>query len=188
MKSLPRIVQQGLLWRLLVTCAGLAAALALALAIGAVLVVTRDPPPALAPSPDTLAAVAIYLPEAPPNPGAGDMLARPLFWQSRTPLEELAVEDAPAPARTSRVLEDTRLLGLFSSGGRSGIILAVGKERRRLMQGEALDGWTFDSLDGTTAVFTDDSGTARPTRLPLEHAGVAAPVEDQETDDDQGEK
>lgn len=188
MKVIPGFLREGLLRQLLQGCLVLLFLLGLALAIGVVLVVTREPPEAIPPAPETLSAAQIVLPSYPPSPIAGEMLARPLFWASRRPVMEAPANDSPSPVPKSNVLEDVKILGMFASGERAGIIYALGKERRRLLEGETLDGWRLESLDSNSVLFADEDGVRGQVRLTLEHAHVPVPDTAPETDDDEGDE
>lgn len=188
MSVIPYFLREGLLWSLVKACLLFAGLLGLALAIGAMLVMFRDPPAAVAPTADTLAAAALALPAQAPSPAAGEMLARPLFWAGRRPVPDAVPEAAPPPAPSSSLLDEVKLLGVFASGDRSGIIFALGNERRRLLEGETFDGWRLQALQGSTALFSSEDASRGDVRLTLEHAHVPAPVEVPETEDDQGDE
>lgn len=190
MIRVPASLQEGLLWQLLRSCVVLLGLLIVALLVGALLVITRDPPPALAPAPGTLTAVSLEVPDAPSGALEGEMVTRPLFWSSRRPpvVEAAVVEPEAQPVSGADALDQARLLGILASGDRTGAILAVGEQRMRLMQGESLEGWVLESLDGTRAVFVREDGAQQPVYLTLEHAQVRRPEGAQEPPNEQGDK
>ena len=155
---------------------GLSAACLLALSVGAVLVRTRQPPAPIPPAASTLSAIRLELPADPEGGRTGQLVARPLFWASRTPPPEET--GAPSPAeqpRAPEMLDKTMLLGLFTSGGVSGAILKVAGKSQRLLVGQALGSWTLESISGEEAVFAREDGAGGQRRLTLEHAAVRAP-------------
>lgn len=172
MIALPPAIQSGLLRQLLLLSGLLLAALAVAVLLGAILVITRQPPPAIPPSPSTLAAGSIELPAPPLSENAGEMLARPLFWNTRRPEPEAGPVEKPAPVPGPDVLDKVRLLGMFAAGDSGGVIINVAGERQRLMVGEGLQQWTLQGLSaaGANFVASDDASVER--LLPLEHAQV----------------
>lgn len=188
MIPIPASLREGLLWQLLRCCLVLLVLLGAALLAGALLVISRDPPPAMPPAPGTLTAVPLAVPESPARGLAGEMLARPLFWSSRRPVVEVAVaEEGPAPVSGADTLDGARLLGILASGKRTGVILALGEQRRRLMQGEDLEGWVLESLDGNRAVFVREDGAGQPVFLTLEHAQVRQREDAPEPQNKQGD-
>ena len=147
---------------------------ALSLLLGALLVMTRQPPAALPPARATLVPVPLVMPDETgatlAGELAGEIVQRPLFWRARRPLETETASEPVVVATGSRALDDVRLVGLFSSGDQAGVILRVAGDRRRLLVGEQLDTWTLDSLDAKVASFSGPDGRRR--RIELEYAGL----------------
>ena len=57
------------------------------------------------------------------------------------------------------LLEGYQLLGVFSSGGRGGVILLnKAKERVRLFTGDSVEGWELDRTELRSAYFSDAAG------------------------------
>ncbi len=193
MIALPPAMRYGLLRQLLLLAGLLLVALAAAVLLGAILVVARQPPAAIAPAPSTLVAGSIELPAPPLSENAGEMLVRPLFWNTRRPEPEAGPgEEPPVPVLGPDILDNVRLLGVFAAGDSAGVIISVAgqRQRQRLMVGEELQQWTLQGASAAGAAFvaTDDPSLER--LVALEHARVKAdsgpPVQKQEaatTDD-----
>ncbi len=156
-------------------CAGLLAACALALLVGAVLVRTRQPPAPIFPAASTLSAIRLELPANAEESRSGQFVARPLFWAGRAPPPDEVEAPPPEQAKAPEMLDQAILSGLFTSGGASGAILSVGGQSQRLLVGQDLGGWTLESILGDEAVFTDKDGAGGQRRLTLEHAEVKRP-------------
>jgi len=97
-----------------------------------------------------------------------DFVSRPLFVQGRRPL---AAVEAPVtkvvnnePAPTPKVLENVKLLGVFSSGDTKGVILQEnGGDRRRLLVGDKTGAWTLVAVEPREAVFKRGAVESRVT-------------------------
>ena len=93
-----------------------------------------------------------------------DFIFRPLFLTTRRPLERVAPEEVVAAQPKQQVsspslLEGYQLLGVFSSGGRGGVILLnKAKERVRLFTGDSVEGWELDRTELRSAYFLDAAG------------------------------
>ncbi|MDO8862523.1 hypothetical protein Q6D67_12500 [Haliea sp. E1-2-M8] len=172
MIALPPALQSGLLRQLLLLSGLLLAALAVAVLLGAILVITRHPPPAIPPAPSTLAEGSIELPAPTPSEDAGEMLVRPLFWNTRRPEPEAGPAEEPAPVLGPDILDNVRLLGVFAAGDSAGIIINVAGQRQRLMVGEQLQQWTLQGLSAAGANFVASDDASMERLLPLEHARV----------------
>lgn len=88
--------------------------------------------------------------------------ARPLFWESRRPVEPV-IETAkvrPPHAKKSK-LKDVTLLGVFSGEGAAGIIVRVKDKRRRILLGEEINGWTLESVEPNEIVFSAGGKTKK---------------------------
>ena len=120
--------------------------------------------------------------------GSSDgFVARPLFLTSRRPAASLA--EAPELAQPQTVYEDAAeqiegvtLLGIFSSGDASGVIVSEkGVGHRRIFEGDQLQGWELVGVESRGAVF---SGGGKTARLDMQIVSkVAAPLR-QNTDKD----
>lgn len=135
--------------------------------LGAVLVLgTRRPEP-LPMASSALVARVLSLPSG-REQVSNDLVLRPLFWESRRPLEDMQqpLETAPSPDRR---LDDVVLVGLFDSGTTSGAILKLRDQRQRVSVGQQVDGWELREITLDTAVFTRVGGNnEQPLRLVLE--------------------
>ena len=129
-----------------------------------------------------------------PTPGEPDSVGssngfvnRPLFLSSRRPVAPL--EEAPELAQLETINEDVveqiegvTLLGIFSSGDASGVIVSEkGVGHRRIFEGDQLQGWELVGVESRGAVF---SGAGKTARLDMQIVSkVAAPLR-QNTDKD----
>lgn len=101
-----------------------------------------------------------------------DVRARPVFWHSR---ERVGGPDgvvaAEKPDAKKGEMNKVKLLGVFGSGDFAGVIVLVKGNKKRLLLGDKVVGWTLDSIDGDQAVFVD-SGQSQ--KLVLERADAAS--------------
>ncbi|SDU36188.1 hypothetical protein [Halopseudomonas salegens] len=71
-------------------------------------------------------------------------LLRPLFWESRRPIEEVDVtEPAPAEPQQAEPLKDVTLLGVLLVGDQRSAIVRHAGEVVRLQENDELAGWTL---------------------------------------------
>lgn len=172
MMVLPPAMRSGLLRQLLLLTGLMLVVVVLLALLGVILVMVRQPPAAIPPAPSTLTAVSIELPSLPLSEDAGEMLRRPLFWNTRRPeLDAVPVEE-PEPVLGPDVLDKVRLLGVFAAGDSAGVIINVAGQRQRLMVGEELQQWTLQELSAAGAKFVDTDDASVERTLPLEHAAV----------------
>ncbi|KZX55061.1 hypothetical protein A3709_08685 [Halioglobus sp. HI00S01] len=104
-----------------------------------------------------------------------EIQARPLFWESRAPLEPVAievVEEAPVVAQ-AKPLKGVTLKGVFGAGEDAGIIVLAKGKKRRLMVGDDVNGWTLDSVEPTQVRLVDG---AREAVLELKRGKLVAQV------------
>src|SRR6056297_2710059 len=145
----------------------LAGLLLLQVLYAGVTLVFRGEPEPIPPAASTLEAGAPAYRAPGPDEQGGDIVARPLFWAGRQPH---AAAPAPepvvaAPAQPSP-LKDIKLLGVYSAGPNSGIIVSLKGERRRLQIDDEVDGWTFSMMSDDGAIFANGAAS---TELRLEH-------------------
>ncbi|MCK9564303.1 MAG: hypothetical protein M0R02_16435 [Bacteroidales bacterium] len=165
---------EGLPGRLAIGAGAATALLALALVVGAVLVISRGVPDAVPPAPDSLVAFRLQMP-AESGELTGALVERPLFWSSRRPVEaEETVVEEPRQ-RGPDPFDKATLAGIFVSGPDSGVILRLGGERNRVLVGDDMAGWQLVSLTPDSATFVRLQGGEERV-LKLEHALVAAPI------------
>ena len=107
-----------------------------------------------------------------------DFVNRPLFMEGRRPLAAVqapvAKVDKKEPAPPPKMLENVKLLGVFSSGDAKGVILQEnGGDRRRLRVGDKTGGWTLISVEPRGAVFKS-GGVESRLAMGLLAAGLPA--------------
>ena len=116
-----------------------------------------------------------------------EFVSRPLFVPGRRPI--VAVKSSPVkvvkdkPAPPPKVLENVKLLGVFSSGDSKGVILQEnGGDRRRLLVGDKTGAWTLAAVEPRGAVFKSGGVESRvamgllATGLPKARRAPNAPV------------
>ncbi len=170
MNDLLLAMKSGLLWHLLRVCAGALLLFLVSALVGAVLVITKDPPAAIPPAPSTLAAVPIELPAVAMPDGGAEIVERPLFWSSRRPEVEAESTGPVAPVSGGDVLDKVVLLGVFSTGESGGAIVRIDGERQRLMIGQELQQWKLQGITAQEAEFVSLDDAALKRVLPLEYA------------------
>jgi hypothetical protein len=113
---------------------------------------------------------------------------RPLFWPGRRPLPDGVANsgepDAGKGAKQSE-LDEIKLVGVFGGGDSAGIIALVKGNKRRILLGENLDGWTLKSVEASECVLT--RGARRET-LTLQRSAVAASAPSRRGADQPGEQ
>ena len=166
MNDLLLAMKSGLLWQLLRVCAGAVLLFLVSALVGAVLVMTKDPPAAIPPAASTLAAVSIELPAAAMPDGGAEIVERPLFWSSRRPESTEPV----APVSGRDILDKVVLLGVFSAGESGGAIVRIEGERQRLMIGQELQQWKLQGITAQEAEFVSLDDASLKRVLPLEYA------------------
>ena len=79
---------------------------------------------------------------------------RPLFWYSRRAVEATPeLQDQQADIQSAaKELKGIKLLGVFGSGDTAGIIALVMGKKQRILQGDAVQGWTLESVAPDRAV------------------------------------
>lgn len=94
-----------------------------------------------------------------------DFVFRPLFLAGRKPLapQEVAAEETPAAAAEAsgaepETLDGVVLLGVIASGDQQAIIVRSEGERRSLVAGDQILGWTLSTVNARSAKFTNASG------------------------------
>jgi len=124
-------------------------------------------PAALMPSDDSLVVEALAL-EDPLSPKASEaMLARPLFWDGRRPLDDRPLEliiPKSEPTKPKK-LEGVTLHGVFGVGNSLGAIATVNGKTIRVTSNQPIKGWRLESYQNGVAVFSN--GSSRQS-IPLE--------------------
>ncbi|MEM1153953.1 MAG: hypothetical protein AAGI44_07415 [Pseudomonadota bacterium] len=101
------------------------------------------------------------------------VLDRPLFWRSRRPSE--APKTPVESKKSAEQLQDVKLVGVFGSGNRSGVIVLFKGSEKRLLVGEDLDGWELTDIDEAGIHFAD-GGRRETLRLERRVVKPAAAV------------
>ena len=150
--------------------------LCLQLAFGAFNLAATTGPDAVTPAADSLHVPPVSGPVVVAADQREEIVARPLFWSGRQPSgAEPGGGDDDAGNEKVKELKDVKLVGVFDSGERLGIIALVKDKKRRILVGESLDGWTLHSIESDDIVLTNG---ARRETLTLQRGEVskAAPV------------
>ena len=117
------------------------------------------------------------LPETNPSTSFVD---RPLFMTSRRPVDGVeagtTIEERATESVAVEQITGATLLGVFASGDVSGVIVAEKGTRRRIVEGEHLQGWELTSVEPRGAVFTDGGRMARLDMQTLSNA--ASPLDE----------
>ena len=113
------------------------------------------------------------------SPPSDDFGSRPVFFDDRRPLVEIAPEPEQKVQEQAvflEPLEGMSLVGVFGSEGVRGIIVRPdGEKSHRLLSGEQLNGWEFQDFDGRRATFVDPANPGRLAYLELKFT-VASPL------------
>jgi len=124
-------------------------------------------PGSVAPASDLLAVKPLRLEDPLTPDAAAALLARPLFWEGRRPVEiaveaqaEVVVTAPPAPAR----LDGVTLHGVFGSAEALGVIATIDGRVGRINPGQTVKGWRLEGYESGKAIFEQNG---RRTTLPL---------------------
>lgn len=118
---------------------------------------TLSAPAAVVPAPDALKVRRIHASDEVTAAQSGEIVTRPLFWESRRPLGEpvVVVKDDKARGKAGK-LKGVKLLGVFGGGETAGIIVKVKDVKRRILLGEEIKGWTLESVEPDKVVLVAD--------------------------------
>ena len=106
---------------------------------------------------------------------SAEIRARPVFWVTRRPADAIAatvVSNKPKAAAPVKKIQGVKLVGMFGDGDTAGIILIVKGKKQRIMVGQEVDSWTFDSVEPGRAIFTS---AGKREVLVLQKSAIAAP-------------
>ena len=106
---------------------------------------------------------------------SAEIRARPLFWVTRRPADAAAttvVSNKPKAATPVKKIQGVKLVGMFGDGDNAGIILIVRGKKQRIMVGQEVDSWTFESVEPGRAIFTS---AGKREVLELQKSAIAAP-------------
>ena len=143
--------------------------LCLQLAMGGLRLVTLSAPDPVTPAPDSLRVPPVLSLASVAASERNEIISRPLFWSSRRPVEEVAT--LAEPEAKAGELKGVKLVGLFGSGERAGIIALVKGQKRRILLGDAIEGWTLKSVTPFELVVANGE---RTETLVLERGKVKA--------------
>jgi hypothetical protein len=143
--------------------------LCLQLALGGLRLATLSAPDPVTPAPDSLRVPAVLSPVSVAASERNEIISRPLFWSSRRPVEEVAT--LAEPQAKAGELKGVKLVGLFGSGEQAGIIALVKGKKRRILLGDAVEGWTLKSVTPFELVVANGE---RTETLALERGKVKA--------------
>lgn len=143
--------------------------LCLQLAWGGLRLLTLAAPGPVAPAADSLQVPAVVAPVIVAAAGRNEIIYRPLFWSSRRPVDTVAA--LADPDSRPGELQGVKLLGLFGSGKQAGVIALVQDQKRRILLGDTVEGWTLESITPRTLVV---SNGGRSETLALQQGTVTA--------------
>lgn len=143
--------------------------LCLQLALGGLRLVSLSAPDPVTPAPDSLRVPMVLSPLLVAASERNEIISRPLFWSSRRPLEEVAT--LAEPEAKAGELKGVKLVGLFGSGEQAGIIALVKGQKRRILLGDVVEGWTLKSVTPFELVVVDGD---RTKTLALERGQIKA--------------
>lgn len=111
-------------------------------------------PAAVMPAEDALRAAAVDSLATVTAEQSDEIRRRPLFWQDRRPLENDASVAAVSEeaAEEAGEIKGVKLVGVFGSGDSAGVIALVKGKKQRILQGDAVQGWTLESVAPDRAV------------------------------------
>lgn len=143
------------------------------------------------PSEDSLQVESLALEEPLSDEAASAMIARPLFWESRQPLDdrplELIIPKSEPPK--AKKLEGVTLHGVFGVGDSLGAIVTVNGKTIRVTNNEPVKGWRLESYSNGVAVFTNgDSRQSIPLELVTPTVSVSRSSETEKTTQDESPK
>ena len=145
----------------------------LQLALGGLHLATLSAPDSVTPAPDSLRVPAVLSPVSVAASERNEIISRPLFWSGRRPVEEVAT--LSEPQAKAGELKGVKVVGLFGSGERAGIIALVKGQKRRILLGDEIEGWTLKSVAPFELVVANGG---RTETLSLERGSVkSAPAD-----------
>ncbi|MEM8560868.1 MAG: hypothetical protein AAGF57_01470 [Pseudomonadota bacterium] len=147
----------------------LALLLCLQIAYSAARLMIGDGPTSVAPAADSMQVPGVVGPSMVEMEGRRSMLERPLFWLGRRP-SSLSESEAEPVGEVGQ-LEGVKLVGVFGSGDRAGVILLDKSSQRRLLIGERFNEWELNAIDDEGIHFMSGE---RQLTLRLERSVVKA--------------
>ncbi len=149
---------------------GLTAMLGLLVLWSAVRFTLLSEPEAITPAVSSLRVASVGYNELPDEEAGDELTARPLFWQGRQQHMPVIAGDKPMiveaqPDKSG--IKDVQLVGVYSAGKQSGIIVLNKGDRQRVKLRESLGNWTFSMMSADGAIFESGDETRV---LELQHA------------------
>lgn len=121
---------------------------------------------AVPPAPDSLTVVPRVQVQTPTPQQSVEVLARPVFFASRRPLERLpdssAADDDSDDGGKAGSLQGLKVLGIVENGEQSSVIVSFKGEQQRLLKGESVAGWRLTEVTPGRVVL--ESGGERDER------------------------
>lgn len=158
----------------------LVAVLLLQIILGLAFALLRSGPERLLPAADSLRVAELQLFDPLSDDQSAAIVTRPLFWESRRPLDTVV---AASPAQNDKPktvgeLKGVKLVGVFGGGDSGGAIVLLKGQKQRVLVGQDVEGWRLDSVAADRAVFVN--GAARDEKmLATATPGDLAPVQQQ---------
>lgn len=153
----------------------LAGLLCLQLIYGAITLAGTTAPDAVNPAADSLQVPAVIGPAIVDPAERNEIISRPLFWSGRQASSVEGNGGGGEPPREAEKLQGVKLVGVFGSGERLGIIALVKDQKRRILVGESLDGWTLETIASDEIVLTN-GGRSETLKLQRGEVSKAAPA------------
>jgi type II secretory pathway component PulC len=143
---------------------------------------------AVPPAPDSLTVVSRNPVRTLSQQQSMEVLARPVFFASRRPLELLpgsvAADDDVDDGKKGGSLQGLKVLGIVENGERSRVIISYKGEQRRLLKGESVAGWRLTEVTPGRVVLEngDERDERRLNPVPVIAAASAGESTDQARD------
>ncbi len=103
---------------------------------------------------------------------SAELTARPLFWESRRPMQAVAEAPKAAPEeKSSPKLKGLTLHGVFGTDDSQGIIATVEGKRQRLMEGDSVSGWRLQRVEREEVEFISGANS-QVVRLKRVETGI----------------
>ena len=148
--------------------------LCLQLIFGAIALTAKTGPEAVSPAADSLQVPPVIGPAVVNPHERNEIVSRPLFWSGRQP-SSAEGSGEEKPPREAEKLQGVKLVGVFGSGERLGIIALVKDQKRRILLGERLDGWTLETIESDEIVLTN-GGRSETLKLQRGEVSKAVPA------------
>lgn len=108
--------------------------------------------------------------------GSDKILARPLYWEERRPVDALAATEVSSEPKADKVekLDGVEIRGVFGAADALGLIVVIdGKQKQRIAPGETIKGWSVDGINNGEIVL---SNGRRKATLVLETSTPAVSI------------